>query len=318
MLANKLLSIVIPTYNRAELLDYCLGVQIPLARIHNIQIFIFDNASLDETEIVVKKRIKEYPLIRYFCSEENIGPDGNFERALKYPKTEYVWLLGDSYLLPDNGIDYLLNLISADAKMYDVFLFNVGNEVKDVPSKDYVNQNLLLSELCWLMTCMSCLVYSSKLIANADFPRYRNTNFIQTGIIFEYIANSKFNIHWESNISVKRWSNFNKIEKESWQSNVLEVWFRNRANFIFSLPPSYNLDIKLKSIMEADIRSKISIKKLFLYRSKDIINYKTYKKYKYLLPITVEYSSFIVLFVSIIPKIIPRVLIKIKKVFFGV
>ena len=66
MQANKLISIVIPTYNRAELLDYCLGHHISLVKSNNIKIFIFDNASPDATEIVVRKRIEEYPLIEYY------------------------------------------------------------------------------------------------------------------------------------------------------------------------------------------------------------------------------------------------------------
>lgn len=301
MQANKLLSIVIPTYNRAELLDYCLGHHISLVKSHNISIFIFDNASTDATEIIVKKRIEEYPLIEYYKNKENVG-ELNFELALKHPVTKYVWLMGDSYIIPNESINYLIDRISSNSEKYDMFLFNIGGEVKNIPSADYSDQNLLLHDLCWLMTCMSCLVYSSKLIAGANFPRYRNTNFIQTGIIFEYIANSKFKICWKSEISVKRWANFNNIKKESWQSNFLEIWFRNRANFIFSLPPSYSLEFKLKSILEVGFRSTVSIKDLIFYRFTDVINYKNYNKYKYLFPVTVRYPSYVVLFFSIIPK----------------
>jgi abequosyltransferase len=64
MIANPLISITIPTYNRAEFLDRCLAAHIPVARAHNIQIFISDNASTDGTESVVKKRMTEYPWIR--------------------------------------------------------------------------------------------------------------------------------------------------------------------------------------------------------------------------------------------------------------
>ena len=63
MQANPLLSIVIPTYNRADFLDYCLKVHIPLAKAHNIQIIISDNASTDATKKIVQKRMEEYPLI---------------------------------------------------------------------------------------------------------------------------------------------------------------------------------------------------------------------------------------------------------------
>ena len=94
---NKKLSIVIPTYNRADFLDYSLEIHIPMLKEYGIEIAIFDNASTDNTEKVVSKWMEEYPYLSYHRSETNIGPDANFERALKYPDTEYIWLLGDTY-----------------------------------------------------------------------------------------------------------------------------------------------------------------------------------------------------------------------------
>ncbi|MBV5277921.1 MAG: glycosyltransferase family 2 protein [Campylobacteraceae bacterium] len=108
---NKQLSIVIPTYNRADFLDYSLEVHIPLLEKYNIQIFISDNASTDNTREIVSKWMKEYKFLSYYQNETNIGPDANFEKALKLPDTEYIWLLSDTYQIPDDGISYLLSTI---------------------------------------------------------------------------------------------------------------------------------------------------------------------------------------------------------------
>lgn len=308
MQANPHLSIVIPTYNRADILDYCLEVHIPLARAHNVQLFISDNASTDATAEVVRKRIKEYPLIKYYRNETNVGPDANFELALKYPQTEYVWLLGDTYQIPPEGISYLLNLILKEKPKYDMFLFNVGDELKGVSEQDYTDQNALLLDMCWLMTCMSCLVYSSKLISNANYEHYRNTYFIQTGIIFEYITNKDFTIHWEPNLSVKRWENYKGLKKESWQSQMFEIWFKNRANFIFSLPASYDLNVKLKCIMSNGPYSSMSIKTLLLLRSDGVLNYRVYRHYSYLFPLTIKLPKFVILIIALVPQGVLRVL----------
>lgn len=305
---NQLLSIVIPTYNRAELLDYCLGVHIPLVKDHNIKIYIFDNASTDATSDIVKSRIAQYPLIEFHRNEMNVGPDDNFEQALKYPKTEYVWLLGDSYLMPSGGVDYLIDVIKAGVDTPDVLIFNLNNEINNISEKNYTDQNLLLLDLGSLMTCMSCLVFSKKIITNANWQRYRNTYFIQTAIIFEYIANKDFNARWMSQFSVKRWCDFNGIKKESWQSNTFDIWFKNRANFIMSLPPSYDLDIKLKTIFS----SKVTMKSLFSIRASGILNLKTYYKYKYLFPITIEKSIFTIFLISIIPRFVFKLLREVK------
>lgn len=310
MTANKLLSIVIPTFNRAELLDYCLAIHIPLARNNNIQIFIFDNASTDATGSVVRNRIDEYPLIKYIRHKTNLGPDKNFEHALKYPTTEYVWLLGDSYIMPTNGIDYLLNLISKKSIIYDMFLFNVGSIVEDVPKVDYQDRNSLLRDLFWLMNCMSCLVYSKKIIDNANFERYQNTNFVQTGIIFEYISNKSFIIHWMPDISLNLWSSSNSIKKIGWQVNLFEIWYKNRTNLIFSLPASYNLDVKLKLAMETHNHAKVSVANMLSYRAEGLLDYETFLKYRYLFRATVKFSNILIALISLMPKKILKLLKK--------
>jgi len=315
MQANPLLSIVIPTYNRANFLDYCLEVHIPLAKTHNIQIFISDNASTDTTKEIVQKRMEEYPLISYHCNETNIGPDENIERALKYPQTDYVWLLGDTYEIPYEGIGYVLGQISKKGQKYDAILFNVGNEIKNIETQDYSDQNMLLHDMFWLMTCLSTLVYSSQLIANANFERYRNTNFIQTGVIFEYIANKKFLIHWTRSHSVRRILFVNGHKKQTWiEDGFFKIWIERRTNLVLSLPPSYNIDIKLKCIM-GNGENQIGIKSLLYFRYLGVLGYKDYKKYSHLFPLTIKCPKLIILLIALLPQVIPFLLYKSYHVF---
>jgi len=302
MQANPLLSIVIPTYNRADFLDRCLKVHIPLAKKYNIQIFISDNASTDNTKEIVQKWMKEYPLISYHCNETNIGPDENFERALKYPQTEYVWLLGDTYQIPSEGIDYVLNLISKSHKKYDVIVVNVAKRVSGIPEQDYSDQNQLLSDLGWHMTCLSSLIYNSGLIAHANFERYRNTNFIQLGIIFEHIAGKDFLIHWVDSVSVQGLS-ITSLLKKSWQDQAFEIWTRRWPNVIFSLPSTYTPEIKLKCIKDHREKSRLfEIKHLVYLRIINILNYKTYKQYSCLFPLTIKYPKLIILLIALLPR----------------
>lgn len=310
--ADHHLSIVIPTYNRSEFLDHCLQVHIPLAKAYNIQIFVFDNASSDATAEVVKKRIEEYPLIQYHCTETNIGPDKNFERALKYPKTDYVWLLGDTYQISSDLLSYFYDLITVQNKEYDAIVFNVLGRVCDVPHQDYSDQNKLLSDLGWHMTCLASLVYNSKVIAKADFERYRNTNFIQIGVIFEYIASKDFLIHWVDTLSVQPIS-IKGLEKVSWQNQTFEIWVERWANFVFSLPPSYELHAKLKCVKDHGVKSALfSLKGLLILRKFNVLNYKTYKKSSHLFSFSINYPKAAIYLISLLPKFISRKLIKLK------
>lgn len=307
MQANPLLSIVIPTYNRSDFLDYCLKFHISILKKYNLEVFISDNASTDTTEDIARKWSIEYPLIQYRRNETNLGPDENFEKALKYPKSEYVWLLGDSYQIPFEAIEYFFDLVSEKNQKYDVIVYNSMNRVVDILQQNYSDHNKLLSDLGWHMTCMSCLVYNSQLISNANFKRYRNTCFIQTGIIFEAISNNDFIVHWAQEHSVQNIKIDNKL-KDSWQPQTLEIWVRKWANFILSFPPSYHIEVKLKCIKDHGLNTHVfTIKSMLSLRGLNFINYKICRHYSPLFPLTASRSRINIMWlIAILPRSIAQ------------
>jgi glycosyltransferase involved in cell wall biosynthesis len=70
---KPLLSICIPTYNRAEYLDKSIASIIRQKEFHrgDVELVIADNASDDNTEEVVKKYQEKYENIVYFKNNEN-------------------------------------------------------------------------------------------------------------------------------------------------------------------------------------------------------------------------------------------------------
>ena len=300
--ANNLISITIPTYNRAPFLDACLEYHIPLARKHNVKIFISDNASDDHTQEVVKRRCAEYSLISYIRNEINIGPDANFEQALKLADTEYVWLLGDTYKLPEKGLDYLLNLLTSCPVVYDLIVFNWKNRVKDTMSQDYIDPNKILSDIGWHMTCISSLVYRVDILRVCNFKGYLDTNFIQTGIIFDYISSHEHLIHWNRDISVETIF-IDGIKKNTWPEYRFEIWFERWPKFVFSLPSLFLFTSKIKAIKDHGVKSKaFSLKNLLMMRFNNLLDVSVYKKYRYVMPLTVSYPRSMIIFcISILP-----------------
>jgi abequosyltransferase len=306
---NQLISIVIPTYERADFLDYCLEVHIPMMKQYNIQICIFDNASKDNTEEIVSKWVEEYPYLSYHKSETNIGPDANFERALKYPDTNYVWLLGDTYQAPKGGISYLLELIKN--KKYDAIVFNLANKLK-LPTKDHDDSNVLLHDLGALMTCLSCLVFSKELLDRANFSRYYQSSFIQTGIIFEDIADKDFLINWVQTLSVTGFANEN-LRKANWShtSEAFEIGCKDWSNFVFSLPPSYDINSKMKCIMDfGKVSGLFTLSSLMKLKLKGILNFKVFLQYKKLFVFTIDYPSLLIFLLVFLPRLV--------LIFFGI
>jgi len=103
-MTNPLLSICIPTYNRAPFLDWTLTktkTDFPDAKI-----LVSDNSSTDTTAQIVKTHGA-----RYIKQSSNIGAFPNMRAALLAGSTKYVMYLGDDdYLVPEEvqkGVDFL-------------------------------------------------------------------------------------------------------------------------------------------------------------------------------------------------------------------
>jgi len=106
---NKLpeISIIIPTLNRREYLEELLEC-LMLQKTEEVEILVSSNASIDGTDEMIAE--KKYD-IRYFRQEENIGGVLNIIYLLKHVTGRYVFILADSELLVQDGIEYVLNII---------------------------------------------------------------------------------------------------------------------------------------------------------------------------------------------------------------
>lgn len=110
---KPLLSICIPTWNRAEYLKACLESLVcqPEFFSEDIEIIISDNASTDEgaTEAVGKDYAAEYENIHYFRNVENIN-DRNFPMALNRANGILRKLSNDSIIYRPGTIAYMCDM----------------------------------------------------------------------------------------------------------------------------------------------------------------------------------------------------------------
>ncbi len=122
-----LLSICIPTFNRAELLELCLSTLLPqLALVQKeVECVISDNASSDRTSAVVAEFAASYP-VRAFRNEVNLGIIANITKcASELARGEFVLLIGDDDVLCIGAIERILcTLRMHDAP--DLVALNVG------------------------------------------------------------------------------------------------------------------------------------------------------------------------------------------------
>ncbi len=146
---NKLLTIAIPTYNRAELLDKQLAWLAQAIKNFESQceIIVSDNCSKDDTPNVIKKWQPIFSNTEFQLKKnsENIGAVRNIASCIKAAKGKFVWVISDDDKIFNNTISYIvnnlienpdlgliiLNFSKSDAKTGEVFeprCFDIEND----------------------------------------------------------------------------------------------------------------------------------------------------------------------------------------------
>lgn len=115
---QPLLTIAIPTYNRAKYLDLCLSkISEEISALNNdnreaVKVYISNNASTDDTEEIVHKFQKIIPVkFEYVTNQENIGGECNVIQCYLAANTPYIWVLGDDDVILPLGLQRVLDVL---------------------------------------------------------------------------------------------------------------------------------------------------------------------------------------------------------------
>jgi glycosyltransferase involved in cell wall biosynthesis len=144
--SKPLLSICIPTYNRANLLESALFALVPQIRMFEniVELIVSDNCSTDNTEQVVKK-IQELIPIRYYRNAQNEGFGCNiFHLTDELAEGEFAWLLGDDDLVRPDGVKKLLDVLNSHHEIDYVFMNVTCKEPKERPKLDSIESVSIL------------------------------------------------------------------------------------------------------------------------------------------------------------------------------
>jgi glycosyltransferase involved in cell wall biosynthesis len=136
---NKLLTIAIPTYNRAKLLDKQLAwlAQAIQGFEADCEIFVSDNCSTDHTQDVINKWQAIFTNISFINNKnsENIGLRKNIAHCINSAKTKYVWTVGDDDPIQHNAVHYVIKKLKQHEDLSLLLLnFHGRDQVTGQPS----------------------------------------------------------------------------------------------------------------------------------------------------------------------------------------
>ena len=114
---NPLLTIAIPTFNRAHHLQFLLSkLEQEISGLEeDVLILVSDNASTDETPAIVAAYERRLSSLRSRRNATNEGPDNNICACYLLPETPHVWVLGDDDAPLPGMLRLLVNLLRSDS-----------------------------------------------------------------------------------------------------------------------------------------------------------------------------------------------------------
>ena len=134
-----LLSICIPTFNRADKLDKTIASIINQSFDKNIvEIVISDNHSTDETVNIISKYKNIYQNLIHIRQDPAIWADNNMINSMKYGQGKFLKLCNDTACFNDGSVNKILIFINTYFKKKPIMTFSNNNKA----SKYYENLNL--------------------------------------------------------------------------------------------------------------------------------------------------------------------------------
>ncbi|MDD4912262.1 MAG: glycosyltransferase family 2 protein [Sideroxydans sp.] len=117
---RSMLTIAIPTYNRARYLDLCLKrICVEIAGLSEdkrclVKVYVSDNASPDDAtpKVIAQYQGMWMGAFEAVRNSKNIGPDANIAQCYESAITPYVWIMGDDDVILPGGLQKILDVLS--------------------------------------------------------------------------------------------------------------------------------------------------------------------------------------------------------------
>ena len=190
-----ILSICIPTYNRAANLLNCLNSILISKRKTNLkfEICISDNASNYNVKKIIK-RFKKKLNIRLNRNKKNLGYAVNLLKSVSMAKGEFAWCIGDDDLLVPKALKKINSLIlkNKNIDFYYINSFHLNNNYLNKFKKPFDTNNLPIN--------------MDRLSPKKNSQRLKFWDLIDHNVSFDFMAGNFVNIFrrkmWMDNVHV--------------------------------------------------------------------------------------------------------------------
>jgi glycosyltransferase involved in cell wall biosynthesis len=231
---TPVLSICIPTYNRARILEESLRTLLPQCAGGPVEICVSNNASTDDTASLEAS----YPGLRWQTRAQNVGIDRNILATLRMARGRYVLPIGDDEMLVTSGVDSILAALRTEP---DLLMLNGWRKGRSHLPRSLQGRSITdLREafrLLWDKMPLGSFVIAREYAKPRYSDRYLGTHHAYSGAVWDYLLRRpQVRIDCMSCPVVE----FRDVAK-SWAADA-EVILREEIPKWFELIPSYYRD----------------------------------------------------------------------------
>jgi len=144
---NKDLTIIIVTFNSAEIIEQCLSH----LNAEKYDVMVIDNASLDNTSQIVREK---FPKVKLIQSDKNLGYGRANNIGLRLAKTEFALILNPDAFMLENETQIALEVLKNNPKIAlaspEIF-HTFDDEEKIVPQEgDFRDSNFIIGGVLFI------------------------------------------------------------------------------------------------------------------------------------------------------------------------
>ena len=129
---QPLLSICIPTRNRADVLKPCLDSIVNSESFtSDIEVIVSDNCSEDETQKLTLEYVEKYPNIKYYRNDSNLGGNRNILLSLERGSGIFLKLNNDYSIFKKESLEYLVSIVKDNLNNKPALFFHNGSRTDE-------------------------------------------------------------------------------------------------------------------------------------------------------------------------------------------
>jgi glycosyltransferase involved in cell wall biosynthesis len=226
---TPLVSICIPAYNGEATLAETLDSIVSQA-FDGLEVVICDDGSVDGTVALAERYARDYPFIRMYRNEKNLGMDRNFAQSALHGKGEFVWFSGQDDIFSPGAFRKFLE-VRASHPDVDIAYFNYrfldGDLAREVAqplirlASDayFTSAGEYFRAIDHAPTFLAATIMRRSLWYTTPYQNFFDTHYVQMGVVLHNLSRARVYVVADPRFVICR------VPEESWKRQGGQMLF---------------------------------------------------------------------------------------------